>query len=181
MCGMGCYVLNILLSHENSFPIVLSGEVQCPRRWLRQALYLTRQHYRRTVPSCVDNNRTLRTRWTSYNVDIVVSPGDPQNENLDHYACCLFWYVLVCSGLFWYVYLQKIAFNCTNHTKQNWYWHMAGTVIPQKGSSRLVIGFNIRNNLHYNPNNIEYYRDRCGRDRMVVGFTTTYIISAYHN
>ena len=24
-------------------------------------------------------------------------------------------------------------------------------------------------------------RNRCGRDRMVVGFTTTYAISAYHN
>ena len=26
-----------------------------------------------------------------------------------------------------------------------------------------------------------YCRDRCGRDRMVVGFTTTYVISAYHH
>ena len=26
-----------------------------------------------------------------------------------------------------------------------------------------------------------FYRVHCGRDRMVVGFTTTYAISAYHN
>jgi len=28
---------------------------------------------------------------------------------------------------------------------------------------------------------ISYTRDSCGRDRMVVGFTTTYAISAYHH
>ena len=27
----------------------------------------------------------------------------------------------------------------------------------------------------------KYSRGRCGRDRMVVGFTTTYAISAYHH
>jgi hypothetical protein len=28
---------------------------------------------------------------------------------------------------------------------------------------------------------IEIFRDCCGRDHMVVGFTTTYAISAYHH
>jgi uncharacterized membrane protein len=35
-----------------------------------------------------------------------------------------------------------------------------------------------RDNVHYCIKHIDtYYR---GRDRMVVGFTTTYVISAYH-
>jgi hypothetical protein len=40
---------------------VLSGEVGSSP--LAQALYLTRQHYRRTVPSEVDNNRII-VRYT---------------------------------------------------------------------------------------------------------------------
>ena len=35
MSGLGCYKYIIVFSLENSFPIVLSGEVYCPRYWLR--------------------------------------------------------------------------------------------------------------------------------------------------
>ena len=44
LSGMGCYVLNILVPSP-----------------LAQALYLARQHYRRTVPTGVDNNRIVLT------------------------------------------------------------------------------------------------------------------------
>jgi hypothetical protein len=54
---MLCTKYIIVFSLENSFPIVLSGEVGSSP--LAQALYLTRQHYRRTVPSEVDNNRMI--------------------------------------------------------------------------------------------------------------------------
>ena len=55
MSGMGCYVLNIVLSSlSRSFHIVLSGEVVSSL--LAQALYLTRQHYRKTVLEGEDNN-----------------------------------------------------------------------------------------------------------------------------
>ena len=53
---MGCYVLNILLSSP-SRTVFLSCCLWCivPSP-LVQALCFTRQHYRRTVPSGVDNN-----------------------------------------------------------------------------------------------------------------------------
>ena len=47
--GMLCSKYIIVFSLENSFPIVP----------LAQALYITRQHYRRTAPSGVDNNRIV--------------------------------------------------------------------------------------------------------------------------
>jgi hypothetical protein len=57
MSGMLCIKYSIVFSLENSFHIVLSGEVVSSP--LVQALYLTRQHYRRTVPLGVDNNRII--------------------------------------------------------------------------------------------------------------------------
>ena len=60
MSEMGCYILNYcLLPHEQfSYSVVCWGIclVLSP---LTQALYLTRYHYRRTVPSGVDNNRII--------------------------------------------------------------------------------------------------------------------------
>ena len=47
----------IVFSLENSFPIVLSGEVYTEPT--ARALYLTRQHYMRTVTPGVDNNRII--------------------------------------------------------------------------------------------------------------------------
>ena len=43
---------------------------------LAQALYLTRQPYRRTVPSGVDNNRIISasSKWQPYNVSIPTGP-----------------------------------------------------------------------------------------------------------
>ena len=51
---MLCTINISVFSLVNSFPIVLS--VPSP---LAQALYLTRQHYRRTVPAREDTNRII--------------------------------------------------------------------------------------------------------------------------
>jgi len=56
LCNNHMFVFSL----ENSFPIVLSGEVYpVVTSPLAQALYLTRQHYWRTVPSGADKTNIL--------------------------------------------------------------------------------------------------------------------------
>jgi len=65
MSRMRCYVLNIIVfSLGTSFPIGLSGEVQCTSP-LARALYLTNQHYRKTGPEGEDNNKCCLVRYSA--------------------------------------------------------------------------------------------------------------------
>jgi hypothetical protein len=82
--GMLCTRYIIVFSLENSFHIVLSGEIYIVPLPLAQAPYLTRQHYRRTVSWGVDNNRITWTLTQLYCANIntnenkVLSPPQPQ-------------------------------------------------------------------------------------------------------
>ena len=64
------FFLNILLSSPSgtvSYSVVWGGIVPSP---LARAQYLTRQHYRRTVPSGVDNNRILWSKKCKFREQI---------------------------------------------------------------------------------------------------------------
>ena len=85
-------------------------------------------------------------------------------------------------------YLKKTNSNKRQHNQQNNTTQSSGKFLTSKNSNTLIAYISYYNNLkkirayifEYLYSTSSYTCGRCGSDRMVVGFTTTYAISTYH-
>ena len=114
--GMGCYVLNIyycLLPREQfAYSVVWWGIVPSP---LTQALYLNKQHYRRTDPSGVDNNRIVGSTGNKWCVHWhICTVYFHRQLYLTESCCCYFKINIAFKALYWCRYILFV-FNHSNN------------------------------------------------------------------